>query len=194
VSSILSGLNRVGWRAPALTVLGALILFSVGPADLSVVLHIFSVLIVSLVLLDDATRGRRYQPILVLVVFLGVSVGIVRNYSAVRDECRWLAWSHVYKREILAQSESAAAEMKHVEWDGWGFPGAGNTIVYLVFDPTDSLRLAAKTHQSGMFRGIPCGVVVAHRLQTHWYSVRFYTQEVWRQDCGEGWPRSTARE
>jgi hypothetical protein len=194
VPSILSDPNRVGWRLPTFTVLGAFILFSVGPADLSVVLYVFSVLIVSLFLLDNATRRRRCQPILVLVVFWVVSAGIVKNYSAVRDECRWLAWSHVYKREILAQSESAAGELKHVEWDGWGFPGAGNTIVYLVFDPTDSLGLAAKIHQSGMFSGIPCGVVMVHRLQTHWYSVRFYTQQVWAQDCGEGWPRATARE
>jgi hypothetical protein len=60
-------------------------------------------------------------------------------------------WSQSYKREVLAQSGGTAGELKHVEWDGWGFSGAGDTTVYLVYDPTDSLSAAAKSHQPGKF-------------------------------------------
>jgi hypothetical protein len=90
-----------------------------------------------------------------------------------------LIWSRDYKAEVLAQKDSARGELKHVEWDGSGFPGAGDTTVYLVFDPTDALSAAAKSHRPGKFNGIPCEVSLVHRLESHWYAVRFYTDEWW---------------
>jgi hypothetical protein len=77
-------------------------------------------------------------------------------------------------------------ELKHVEWDGWGFPGAGNTDVYLVFDPSDSLAAAAKKHQPGKFDGIPGRVPRVSCLESRWYAVLFYTDERWgkpNHDC-----------
>jgi hypothetical protein len=69
--------------------------------------------------------------------------------------------------------------MKHIEWDAWGFPGAGYTTVYLVFDPNDSLSAAAKNDSNGKFSGIPCGVSPVHKLESHYYSVILYTDTDW---------------
>jgi hypothetical protein len=51
--------------------------------------------------------------------------------------------------------------------------------VYLAFDPTDSLAAAAKSHSPGKFSGMPCEVYRVLRLESHWYSVAFYTHEEW---------------
>jgi hypothetical protein len=99
---------------------------------------------------------------------------------------RWTIWSRYYKTELLAQSVAANGELKHIEWDGWGFPGAGDTTVYLVFDPTNSLATAAKKREPGRFGGIPCRVPVVSRVENTWYSVLFYDDERWgspNRDC-----------
>jgi len=179
MSAITSDGNRVGWRLPFYTVLGAPILFSIGPYDLSVILYLFTVAIVSMFLLTDAIGKRRRQSLLALVIFLAVSAALVKNYSAIRDECRWVVWSHEYKAKVLGQRDSATGELKHIEWDGWGFPGAGDTTVYLVFDPTNALSAAARSHRPGKFAGLPCEVPLVRRLESHWYAVRFYTDEWW---------------
>ena len=98
---------------------------------------------------------------------------------AIRTTARWLIWSRDYKAEVLAQPRSINGDFKHVEWDGWGFAGAGDTTVYLVFDPSDSLSAAAKSHRTGKFDGIPCAVPAVNRLENHWYTILFYTDEDW---------------
>jgi hypothetical protein len=189
MSAITSDGNRVCWRLPLYTVLGALILFSIGPYDLSVVLYLVVAAIVSIFLLNDAIGKRRRQSLLALALFLVVSTVLIMNYSAARDECRWLVWSHQFKARVLAQPESATG-LKHVEWDAWGFAGAGDTVVYLVFDPNDGLSTAARSLQPGKFVGLPCEVSLVRRLASHWYAVRFYTDEWWGRrnelDCGSG--------
>jgi hypothetical protein len=57
--------------------------------------------------------------------------------------------------------------LKHVEWESSGWGPIGPTIVYLVFDPADSLSAAAKSHQAGKFSGIPCEVPRVQRLESH---------------------------
>jgi hypothetical protein len=99
------------------------------------------------------------------------------NFYAIRSAARWLAWSHHYKTEVLAQL-SVTGEMKHIEWDGWGWVGQ-DTTVYLVFDPTNSLSKAAREHRPGKFNGIPCEVPAIDRMEKNWYAVRFYTDERW---------------
>jgi hypothetical protein len=188
MSALTSDGNRFDWRLPLYTVLGA-ILFGIGPYDLSVILYLFAVAIVSLFLLNDAFRKRRRQSLLTLVIYWAVSAVLVMNYSAIRDECRWLAWSYKYKPMVMAQRMSAPGELRHIEWDGWGFAGA-DTTVYLVFDPTHALSSAAQSHGPGKFDGLPCEVPLVRRLQRHWYAVRFYTEESWggrnTLDCGSG--------
>lgn len=74
-----------------------------------------------------------------------------------------------------------------MEWEATGFAGVANVTIYLVFDPTDSLAVAAKSHSPGKYSGIPCEVLAVLRLESHWYSVKFYTDEAWGQrntlDC-----------
>jgi hypothetical protein len=70
------------------------------------------------------------------------------------------------------------ARLKHVEWDGWGFAGS-DTVVYLVFDPDNSLASAARIGAPGKLHGIPCEVPHVRRLEHQWYTVLFYTDTDW---------------
>ena len=81
-----------------------------------------------------------------------------------RSEVRWLWSSKTYKAQVLAQPVPANGDLRHIEWDGWGFAGS-DTVVYLVFDPTDSLATAASSHGPGNFKGIPCEVPEVRRLE-----------------------------
>jgi hypothetical protein len=94
---------------------------------------------------------------------------------------RWTLSSSRYKRQVLALPPTADGYLKHMEWDGWGFPGAGNTVVYLVYDP--SQKLAAASGKSGKFPGIPCDVYRVRGLSNNWYTVWFYTETDW-EHCG----------
>jgi energy-coupling factor transporter transmembrane protein EcfT len=190
IETVVAG-DRFNWRLPLYAVLGTFIVFipvaiwtSEGIFYLLVVAPIISLLLLIYAMLKK--RRQRQSILSMLVVYWAVSAALVPNYSAIRETSRWLGWSHDYKDEVLAQPASGNGELKHVEWDGWGFPGAGDTTVYLVFDPTDSLA-AAKSHRPGKFNGIPCEVPLVRRLESHWYSVLFYTDEWWgrrnRLDC-----------
>ena len=106
-----------------------------------------------------------------------IAVAVAWNFYAIRSATRWWAWAPRYKAEVLAQP-SVTGELRHIEWDGWGWAGQ-DTTVYLVFDPADSLSTAAQEHRPGKFTGIPCEVLVVDRLEKNWYAVRFYTDEWW---------------
>jgi hypothetical protein len=112
-----------------------------------------------------------------LVLFFLIAVPIAWNFYTIRSTARWFVWSHCYKAAVLAQP-NATGELKHIEWDGWGWAGQ-DTKVYLVFDPTDSLSTASQNHRPGKFNGIPCEVPVVERLEKDWYTVKFYTDEWW---------------
>jgi len=92
---------------------------------------------------------------------------------------RWLFRSREYKARVLASTNAGKSELRHIEWDGWGGFGAGDTTEYLVFDPTDSLRIPANNRESGQFSGLPCAVARVRHLETHWYTVSFYTDNDW---------------
>jgi hypothetical protein len=122
--------------------------------------------------------------LLTLVVFTGLSGAFVWGQNVLRPSIRWLLWSHNFKAEVLAQPAPVDGELRHMEWEATGFAGMDN-FVYLVFDPTETLASAAKSHAPGKFSGIPCKVPRVLRLEDHWYSVPFYTDEVWGngRDC-----------
>jgi hypothetical protein len=101
--------------------------------------------------------------------------------AKIQDKVRWVFQSHEYKAKIFALPKPANGLLKHIEWDGWGFPGAGNTVVYLVFDPTDSLSAATKSSPAPHFSGIPCDVDRVEQLESHWYTVLFYSGTSWEQ-------------
>ena len=102
-------------------------------------------------------------------------------YPAPINYARWLIWSGRYKAQVLAASNPANGELRHIEWDGWGWAGM-DTTVYLVFDPTNALS-KANSHGPGKFPGIPCEIYSAKRLEDKWYTVQFYTDREWRRDC-----------
>jgi hypothetical protein len=124
-------------------------------------------------------RRQTISSLLMVVVFCAVCWALFRISDDVRTVCRWALHKNAYKAEVLAQPSATDARLKHVEWDGWGGFGAGDTVVYLVFDPNNSLASAARTGSPGKFSGIPCEVVRERRLENQWYTVLFYTNEDW---------------
>jgi len=128
--------------------------------------------------------SRCLQLLLTLVILWSIStVSYFFGFAfstAVRDEARWLIWSREYKTRVLAQPAPANEELRHIYWDGWGM-FAQDFSVLLVFDPTDSLSIPARSGQSGTFNGIPCEVSIVRRMESHWYTVEFagYVDESW---------------
>ena len=67
-----------------------------------------------------------------LIVFL-ICV-FVWNYFPAKTEARWLLSSRRYKSDVLSQPTPPIGELKHIEWDGWGWAGQ-NTTVYSSIRP-----------------------------------------------------------
>jgi hypothetical protein len=136
-------------------------------------------LALSAVLIVYAVKGKnRRLSLLTLAAVWVIFLSFFVYQLPIRTRVRWSLWSHRYKKTLLAQRNPSDAELKHMEWDGWGFVGM-DTTVYLVFDPANSLSSAASTHQSGKFAGIPCKVPKVSRLENQWYAVTFYTNQYW---------------
>lgn len=169
------------WAALGTAILFVLVTVSGDRAICELLYIIFIVPLASLALLVQGFRkkGRPRLSILsMLVVFWAISAVLVANLEAVRTTARWLALSHGYKSRVLAQPAPENGELRHVEWDGWGWAGQ-DTTVFLVFDPTDSLSPAAGLQRPGKLNGIPCEVYRVRRLGRHWYTAQFYTGEDW---------------
>ncbi len=116
--------------------------------------------------------------LITVVALAGVSWALLKNQGALRPSIRWLLWSNQFKAEVLARPAPDNGELRHMEWEATGFAGVANNTVYLVYDPTDSL---SEARSPGKFNGIPCKVPYVLRLESHWYSIQFYTDEVWGQ-------------
>jgi hypothetical protein len=173
------------WRLPMYGILGAVILAlpSFCGNDMGAFLAtIFLAALIALILLVIVIRHARRHGVAALSMVLSFCVLswlLLRSSDDLRTSVRWLVHSKSYKSQVLNQPVPRAGEFKHVEWDDWGFPGAGDTVVYLVFDPTDQLAVAAKRRSSGTFNGIPCPVFKVHRLANNWYTALFYTDTDW---------------
>jgi hypothetical protein len=193
----ISNRDRLNWRLPLYSGVVAtvvLLLLFLRSADASW-LHILvigpifclSCLTVLLVAAIQKRPLRCLSVLLAMIAFLIVSWALFVNENALRPALRWMLSSSRYKSALLAQPPSADGELKHLEWDSWGWGPIGPTVVYLVFDPSDSLSTAAKSGRAGQFGGLPCEVSRVQRLETHWYAVTFYTEESWGQhnhlDC-----------
>jgi hypothetical protein len=179
--------DRLNWRLPLYAAVGACVVFLpimvYGSADVAVILYTFGAapIIGTLLLVVVAVRWRQRQrlsALLALAAYVAVTVALFMARGELRPTLRWLLWSDRYKAELLATPDLPNGELKHIEWDGWGW-GGQNTVVYLVFDPTDSLSSAAKSHSPGKFRGVPCKVPLVRRLESRLYSVVFYTNTDW---------------
>ena len=127
-------------------------------------------------------KGRiRLTLIGTLFFYWLISGFIFRHFSEVRDVSRWVFQAKTYKGSVLAVPVPPNGDFRHVEWEGWGFAGAGDTTVYLILDPSDSLSEPARNHLTGKFDGISCPVYRVRRLEKHWYTVAFYTDTAWGQ-------------
>ena len=177
--------TRFNWWLPLYAALCALILFvplmAYGGDMLEFLYVVFVVPIVSIFLLVFAIIAairknflRALETLLMLVVYCVISWSLFRNSFELRTFTRWLFWSKDYKAQILAEPDPADGLLKHIEWDGWGYPGVGDTVAYLVFDPND-LLLTVKLN------GLPCKVWRVRRLESHYYTVLFYTDTDWNR-------------
>lgn len=185
--------DRFNWHLPLYAAVGALVALLpelIHGADFWGILGFFVIIpilsFVGLVAIAAVIRGqpRRSLAIVSAMVAFCAVVGVLEGYEfKTRNEVRWLFKSKDYKAQVLAQSVPANGELKHIEWDGWGFPGAGDSVVYLVFDPNDSLAAAASSRRPGKFNRIPCEVPEVRRLERNWYTVLFYTDTSWGH-CG----------
>lgn len=155
-------------------------------ADLGIVLCVGIVFLSGLSLVARAVVKKAQQRSLtltVLVAYLSASTLLLTHYSFARDHVRWLLLSRDYRARVLAQPAPRNGELKHAEWDGWGFAGM-DTTVFLVFDPTNSLTRSLGAKAPVKARGLPCSVVRVRRLDTQWYAVLFYTETYWGEgDC-----------
>jgi hypothetical protein len=174
---------------PPYAAIGALIIFlpiALYSSQWGGFLYLFGVapivtLVLLLIAIVFAIRRMPHRALAIvpaLVVFWAVSWVLFRNELPMRSEIRWLFKSKTYKAQVLAQPPLANGDLRHIEWDGWGFAG-DDTTVYLVFAPDDSLKEPGKNHASGKFSGIPCEVPAIHRLEKNWYTVLFYTDLDW---------------
>ena len=186
-SAVCSG-DRFDWRLPLCAAIGALVLFapimfSGGDVVVGGLLYMFvafpSISLISLIVAIRKKGLRRLAVLSMLVVYLTVSWVLFMNSYELRTTARWLLWSKNYKANVLAQPDSTNGTLRHIEWDGWGYPGSGNTVVYLVFDPNESLSTAASSHSAGKFSGIPCEVSLVRRLESHYYTALFYYDTDW---------------
>jgi hypothetical protein len=179
--------DRFNWWLPFCALVGTPVIFLILAIcqSESLVYLFFVVPIISVVLIVFAVYSaiarkklRSVSILSMLAIFWLLSVLLFRNYLAVRSAARWLIWSDDYKARVVAQPAPANGDLKHLDWDAWGW-GGENTEVYLVFDPTDSLAAAAGSHQPGKFNGLPCEVDRVFRLESNWYAAQFYTGTDW---------------
>ncbi len=126
-------------------------------------------------------KVRRLSILLSMVVLLGFVLLVTFN-EPLKSSLKWLLLSQRYKNKISALPNPPDGLLKHVEWDSWGFTGAGNTVMYLVFDPANALENASKTKKPGKYPGLPCEIFQIKRMEKNWYTVHFYTDTDW-ENC-----------
>ena len=171
------------WRPYLYAILAACVIFT--PLALNSDVDVFyffliapALLIMGFCVLAYAAIRRNLQIAVALGIFWAVSAVLMIYSPEIRSPLKWLLWSSEYKKRVLAQPARANGDFQHTQWDGWGWAGIDTTI-YLVYDPSDSLAFAAKSHQPGKFNGIPCVVPRVRRMQKQWYTITFYTEQDW---------------
>lgn len=164
-----------GWRMSAYGALAAVLVFlPLLISENTGVLYLFFGLpvlaIINICVLIAAALSRDIRLALAVATFYAISaVAFIYSFQ-IRTFARWTLLSGHYRHEVLAEPAPANGDLKHIEWDGWGFAGMDSTV-FLVFDPTNSLAEAAQNEQYGKFKGIPCEVNWVRRMDSHWYLV-----------------------
>jgi hypothetical protein len=191
--------DRSRWRLVYYAAIVALVIFvpiAISNRDTFLFVSIFFIapilLIISLAWITWMVRAavrdqhRQYLPVLAsLLIIWAIPMSLClyeRNHPfEFRETVRWMVHSRKYKSEVLAQPTSDKTELRHIEWDASGFAGIGNDTVFLVFDPQDTLSMAAQRGAPSKISGIACEIRSIRRLESHWYAVLFYTEEYWGQ-------------
>jgi hypothetical protein len=172
--------TRLNWLLPLCGLVAAIIavlprlIFGEGLASFGVYAAAVLLGLILLVVLVATVRRHALAAVSMAVIFC--ATGWLLYTRA--DDTVWLFRSQIWQARVLAKPTSTDGTLKHAEWDAWGFAGVNN-MVYLVFDPSNSLAPAARGGIPGKFSGLPCAVVKVHRLESHWYFVRFYTDTNW---------------
>ena len=121
---------------------------------------------------------RGFAAIASMCVLCLLLLGAEMSSTHLQSIAKWFIQSREYKAKVMAQPAQPDGELRHVEWQSWGW-GGNDTIVYLVFDPDDTLAAVAKSGLSGKYPGIPCAVSRVRRQESEWYTVEFYTDSDW---------------
>ena len=157
--------DRFTWWFPLWAAGCAVITFfplTISSSDDAVMLYVFvTVPVVSFVLLRIAFRrkgGQRLAAVSMFIVFVVFTAILFTRFTDIRNASRWLTYARVYKAEVLSGSEPGGGQLRHAELEGWGFPGAGDTVVYVVFD------------------GVPCSTLEdAREWQIHRLALRHFS-------------------
>ena len=189
--------GRINWALPVGAAAGLLILSSAlivytpyaeFPLML-VVMPLVCITLLVLLLVASVRKRKRLQAsaAIALVAVIASSFAVLKLQEPIRESLRWLLWSNRFKSELLLAPPPRQGELRHIEWEATGFAGVANNTTYLVFDPKDVLNSAARVGLPGKYTDLPCEVLKVRRLEAHWYSVRFYTDEAWGErnqlDC-----------
>jgi len=113
-------------------------------------------------------------------VYWAFTTLLFMNQTEMRLQTRWLLYGHKLKASIQRQAAPTNGELRHAEFDGWGWAGMDSTE-YLVFDPNDKLASAASQNRSGSYLGIPCKVPLVRRMERNWYIVPYYANADWNR-------------
>ena len=151
-----------------------------------VVMPLVCITLLVLLIVATVRKRKRLQAsvALALVAVFAISFAVLKLQEPTRESLRWLFWSNRFKAELQQAPSARPGELRHIEWQATGFGGVANDTVYLVFDPSDTLASAARSGSAGKYAGVPCEVPKVRRLENHWYSVRFYTDEAWGERNG----------
>jgi cell division protein FtsW (lipid II flippase) len=178
--------HRFNWRLATLAAILAIILFvplvlwtpDFGP----IVYSLLVAPLVCLVLLIAffVSKQQKLAIASMLVIYCASSWILLHNALDIRSHLRWLFQSNDYKARLLSQPVPTNSELRHIPWERYGWATI-DTDVDLVYDPNDVLLNQIKTHSEGKFLGIPCAVYQIHRLEPHWFTVRFYTSTSWNE-------------
>ena len=140
------------------------------------VLYLFVIVpglvVIGICVLIYAAIRKKLSIAVMVATFCTVSAVVFLYNFQIRTFSRWFLWSGQYKHKVLAEPTPVNGDLKHIEWDGWGWAGQ-DFSVFLVFDPTDSLSGPAQDNQSGKLNGIPCEVSGVRRMDSPWYIVFF---------------------
>lgn len=178
------------WLLPLLAIIlaGAIDFFVIAFGallDAMLAASMVSLMLVTFLIINAATAKAfsKLLPLLLLIFPLGFTwyIWVPRHMIDLHDSTRWVVLSQMYKKKVLALPEPADGQLKHTEWNTFGFAGIGDRVVYLAYDPKNFLLKASHTNEPGKFSGIPCTVPKVTKLESQWYLISFYVDTDWKQ-------------